>query len=96
MHYQIKLIGTDRSPRKPWLTLGMVGKYRFAGAGYAHKFSDIQEAKNILDDVNAKEKKAFMTWHDGEHWGEVNRDYLAKLDSFSKLLKENGCEALLQ
>ena len=87
MHYQIKLIGTDRSPRKPWLTLTMSG-HDFAGAGYAHKFSDIQEAKNILDDVNAKEKKAFMTWHDESKdakefygsWGEVNQGYLATLN----------------
>jgi hypothetical protein len=61
--------------------------YDFAGADYAHKFFCLDSAKYILDDVNAKEKKAFMTWHDESKdakefygsWGEVSQNYLETL-----------------
>ena len=78
MHYQIKLIGETQVPRKPWLALGTSGNYSFGNIDYAHKFFCLDSAKYILEDVNAKGKRAFITWHDDSAdaplgaWGEVN------------------------
>ena len=82
MYYQIKLIGERQVPRKPWLALGMGGNYSFGNIDYAHKFSRLDSAKYILEDVNAKSKRAFITWHDDSAdapfgaWGEVNQSAL--------------------
>tara|TARA_X000001036_G_scaffold107901_1_gene101051 strand:- start:3284 stop:3511 length:228 start_codon:yes stop_codon:yes gene_type:complete len=72
MYYHIKLTGDYQASRKPWLALGMGGSYSFGNMGYAHKFFCLDSAKYILEDVNAKGKQAFITWHNGEQWGEVN------------------------
>ena len=86
MHYQIKLIGTDRSPRKPWLNIDKSG-YSFDSEVHAHKFNTITEAKGWLDHLKACDQNVFMTWHDDSEnakefygsWGEVNQNYLKTL-----------------
>ena len=82
IHYRIKLIGDYRVPQKPWLALGMDGNFRFAGEGYAHKFSELSKANEWLNYLRGRGKKVYMTWHDTSKnpphgaWGEVNRDVL--------------------
>jgi hypothetical protein len=80
MHYQIKLIGINRSPRKPWLALGMDGNFHFGGFDYAYKFDKLGKANEWLNYLKGCGKKVFMTWHDGKNWGEVNRDVLADMN----------------
>jgi len=78
MYYYIKLIGETKTPRKPYLALGMGGNYSFGNVEYAHKFSCLDSAKYILKDVNANGKKAFIEWRDESPcpkygaFGEVN------------------------
>ena len=72
-HYKIKLIGENKAPRKPWLTL-YIGGYGFAGYDYAYKFSDLEDAKDWVRHLKDCGKAVFITWHKGKQWGEVNID----------------------
>ncbi len=73
MHYKITLIGENKPPRKPWLTIYMEG-YGFAGYDYAHKFSDLNDAKSWVRHLKACGRAVCITWHKGKQWGEVNID----------------------
>ena len=83
MYYRIKRIEHYPS-RKPWLALGVGGNYSFGGIDYAHKFTCLDHARNVLDKVNSVWGQAFITWHDDSPnppywtWGEVNLDAISR------------------